>query len=268
METLSWMFFCLSPFALFCSEDGTGLILCPVFIILGFIFKALGNKTKRESYIDSEGKRKYYRIKKDKQGNTQVIFEVDPSEFWEWHYKDRMRSTLAQKDSIGDGLMASRDQEARQWATTICGYHNAPVPPEAKQEQIARSNGVITKQIVKERAVEKDKIQVGKYLLMNELMKKHSATRVGIGGRNLCYCPQTRIKRDIDKIKTSNNSYITEYWAYNKYKKSVKEIWDGLSEEEKSQAARWVEEYERRLMNVAREYVEKKRNNDNIDMDF
>jgi hypothetical protein len=247
MESLSWIFFCLSPFALFCSENGNGLILCPVFILLGFVFKWAGNNSG---------------------GSPTAVVKVEPQKFWEWHYKDRMRSTLAQKDSINDGLMALKDKEARSWATTICGYHNAWVPPEGKQEQIARACGVTTEKMIKKSNEKKDKIQVGKYLLMKELMEKHDTTRVSRGERSLYYYPKTRIKKDIDKIKASNDEYITEYWAYSKYKKSVREIWDGLSEEEKNQAARWVEEYERRLIDIAREYAEKKRNNVNIDMDF
>lgn len=132
MEFLSWLFFCLSPFALFCSENGIGLLLCPVFIALGFLCKSAGN------YI----------------GGSPVV-KIEPQNFWEWHYKDRMSSTLAQKESICDELMAHRDKEARSWATTICGYHNAPVPSEAKQEQIARSNGVITDKMVKEKELKK-----------------------------------------------------------------------------------------------------------------
>lgn len=246
MESLSWIFFCLSPFALFCSENGSGLILCPVFIILGFVFKWIGNIPI---------------------GGSKDVIKINSSEFWEWHYKDRMRSTLCIKDN-SDALIAYKDKEARRWATTICGYHNAWVPPEDTQEQIARAYGVVTDQMIKDSNEKKDKIQVGKYLLMKELMEKHDTTRVSTGERRLYYYPKTRIKKDIDKIKSSNDKYITEYWAYTKYKKSVREIWDGLSEEEKNQALRWVEEYERQLINIAREYAEKKRNNDNIDMDF
>ena len=247
MGFLSWLFFCLSPFALFCSEDGNGLILCPVFILLGFVFK----------WIEGNGC-----------DTPTATVKVEPQKFWEWHYKDRMRNTLAEKDSINDGLMALRDKEARDWATTICGYHNAWVPPEEKQEQIARACGATTEKMIKKSNEKKDKIQVGKYLLMKELMEKHDTTRASRGERSLFYYPKTRIKKDIDKIKTSNDEYITEYWAYSKYKKSVREIWDGLSVEEKNQAARWVEEYERQLINIAREYAENKRSNDNIDMDF
>ena len=235
MEYLSWLFFCLSPFALFCSENGNGLILCPIFIILGFVFKYAGNNSG---------------------GGTTV--KVEPHEFWEWHYKNRMRATLIEKDSINDGLMALKDQEARRWATSICGYHNAPIPTEERQEQIARSNGVVTEKMIKERNEKKDRMQVGKYVLMNELLEKYNTT----------YYPKSRIKKDIDKIQTSNDRYITEYWAYDKYKKSIREIWDSLSKEEKNQAAKWVEEYEEKLISAINTYTNGELYNVDIKMDF
>lgn len=246
MKYLSWMFFCLSPFVLFCSENGAGLILCPVFIALGFIFKNAGNNA----------------------GGGRTIVEIEPQKFWEWHYKDRMRNSLAQKDTIRAELMALNDQEARRWATSICGYHNAPVPSEGVQEQIARANGVVTETMIKERNKKKDRIQVGKYILMNELKNKCDKIKVKDSLRRRYYYPAMRIKKDIDKINSSNNRGITEYWAHDKYKKTIKEIWNSLSEEEKKQAAIWVEEYKSQLINVMREYLEGKRHDDNIEMDF
>ena len=247
MEFLSWLFFCLSPFALFCSEDGNGLILCPVFIILGFIFKYIENKSN---------------------GTSMAIVKIEPQKFWEWHYKERMRDTLAQKDTINDGLMALKDREARSWATAMCGYHNAWVPPDGTQEQIARANGVITEKMIKECDEKRDRIQVGKYILMSALMEKYDTIKVSRNIRNLYYYPKTRIKKDLDKIQTSNNRHVTEYWAYDKYKKSIKEIWNSLSDEEINQAIKWVEEYEQQLINTAYEYADGKRRDDNIKMDF
>ena len=97
MESLSWFFFCLAPFALFCSESGAGFILCPACIILGFIFKyaKIGEKPK-------------------------LVVKVAQHEFWEWHYNNRIANDIANKDSIGDRMMAIKDIEARNWATTIC----------------------------------------------------------------------------------------------------------------------------------------------------
>ena len=247
MEYLSWLFFCLSPFALFCSEDGNGLILCPVFIILGFICKYAGNSS----------------------GNSSgATIRVEPQEFWEWHYKNRMSSTLDQKDTICDELMAHRDQEARSWATTICGYHNAWVPPEEKQEQIARENGVITEQMLKLKTVNKDRIQIGKYFLMEELEKKYYSTKIGKGGREKSCYPQMTIKKDKYKIKTSNYRMISEYCVKSEYNKSIKEMWDSLTNEEKKQAIEWFGEYEKRLIELCNEYVCGNLYKIDVNMDF
>ena len=218
MEFLSWLFFCLSPFALFCSGDGNGLILCPVFIILGFIFKYAASNT----------------------GSTsKVVIKVEPQKFWEWHYKDRMRSTLAQKDTINDGLMALKDKEARDWATTICGYHNAWVPPKSTQEQIARANGVVTEQMIKESTLKRDKIQIGKYFLMRELTLKYENANWRVG---------KKIKEDMGKIKISQHNGADDWYVKREYGKTVNEMWETLSPEEKQKAVEWVREYEEKLI--------------------
>ena len=224
MESLSWIFFCLSPFALFCSEDGNGLILCPVFIILGFVFKWIGSNSS---------------------GTPTAVVKVEPQKFWEWHYKDRMRSTLAHKDTINDGLMAFKDKEARDWATTICGYHNAWVPSEATQEQIARANGVVTEQMVKERAIKKDRIQIGKYFLMNELRLKYENGNIHA---------RRRIEEDINKIKISHHGGADDWYVKREYGKTVREMWETLSLEEKEQSKKWVKEYEEKLICAIRDY--------------
>ena len=41
-----------------------------------------------------------------------------------------------------------------------------------------------------------------------------------------------------------------------------------MSQEERDQATGWVEEYERLMINTAREYAEGRRRDDNIEMDF
>ena len=247
MESLSWIFFCLSPFALFCSEDGNGIILCPVFIILGFICRWIGNNGT---------------------GTPTAVVKIEPKEFWEWHYKDRMRSTLAQKDSINDGLIALKDKEARQWATSICGYHNAWVPPESTQEQIARASGVVTERMVKERKAKKDRVQIGKYFLMNELEEKYGSTKIGKGGRENCCFPSSYIEEDKDRIMSSDDRHISDYWTKIKYNKTIREMWESLSDEEKNQAAKWVNEYEEKLIKLCNEYVYGDLYDVDVKMDF
>ena len=223
MESLSWLFFCLSPFALFCSEDGNGLILCPIFIILGFLFKYAGSNS---------------------EGTTTV--KVEPQKFWEWHYKDRMNSTLAQKDTISDGLMALKDKEARSWATTICGYHNAWVPPETIQEQIARANGVITEKMVKANTIKKDRIQIGKYFLMCELKLKYNSVKA--------WHMRKEIENDMRKIKISRHGGADDWYVKQEYGKTVSEMWKTLSSDEKQQAEKWVKEYEEKLIQAVQDY--------------
>lgn len=247
MGFLSWLFFCLSPFALFCSEDGNGLILCPVFIILGFVFKWIGNNSS---------------------GTPTAVVKIEPQKFWEWHYKDRMRSMYVQKDSGDEGKMAIHDQEARQWATSMCGYHNACVPPEAMQEQIAKANGVVTEKMRKERKEKKDRIQIGKYFLMNELEEKYRSKKIGKGGRENCCFPSMYIGEDKDKIRSSDDRFISDYWTKSKYNKSISEIWRSLSEEEKNQATKWIEEYEEKLIKQCNEYVYGELYDIDVKMDF
>ena len=227
MGFLSWLFFCLSPFALFCSEDGNGLILCPVFIILGFIFK----------YAESNI------------GDTPTaVVKVEPQKFWEWHYKDRMRSVYVQKDLGKEKLMAAHDQEARRWATTICGYHNAWVPPESAQEQIARANGVVTEKMIKENAIKKDRIQIGKFFLMRELKLKYDNGKT--------WRERKEIEKDMNKIRISGRLGAGDFYVKQEYGKTVSEMWETLSLDEKQQSENWVKEYEEKLIMAIKDYEE------------
>ena len=225
MEFLSWLFFCLSPFALFCSEDGNGLILCPVFIVLGLVCKLASG---------------------DSGGTSKATVKIEPQKFWEYHYMDRMRSTLAQKDIINERLMALKDKEARDWATTICGYHNAWVPPEGKQEQIARANGVITEKMVKANEVKKDRIQIGKYFLMRELELKYDDIKN--------WHIQKEIENDMRKIKIARHGGADDWYVRREYGMTVGEMWRTLTLGEKQQAEKWVKEYEEKLIQAVEDY--------------
>ena len=245
MKSIGTMFFFLAPFALFCSRSGNGLILCPTFVILGFLCKWIGG-----GGFTSGG-----RVK------------VSQQEFWEIHYMNYMRNML-DKNSASEGLIAYRDKEARRSATSICKYNNVCVPSKEKQEEIARSYGFVTEQMIKDRNDKKDRLQIGKYVLMGELIEKYGHTKIGKGGLERCCFPRDEINRGRNKIKTSDDSYVSEYWVQRKYGKSIQEVWKGLSEEEKSQSAKWVESYEKKLINMAHEYTEGKRRYVRIDINF
>ena len=226
MESLSWMFFCLSPFALFCSADD-GLLLCFLFIILGFVFKWRNS---------------------NKGSIPRITIKVEPQNFWEYHYKDRINATLAQKESIRDELLALKDEEARKWATAICGYHNAWIPPEDTQEQIARANGVVTKRMIKQQVEESDRIQIGKYFLLQKLKAEYENKRIGdgINERRNTYkngFPEAIIDGDCRKIKLSNGRSVDEWDVKHIYNKSITEMYECLSEQEENQVIEWTREY-------------------------
>lgn len=236
MKTLSWMFFCISPFALFCSEHGNGLVLCPIFIILGFLFKWIG-----ENYNST----------------PTAVVKVKPNEFWEWHYKNRMRDTLNNKETINDGLMALRDKEARSWATTICGYHNAWVPPKDEQERIARANGVVTEAMIEEESQAWNRLQVGKYFLMQKLKEKYKGKSYGNGDwytKN--YRHELIIEDACKALRLYNRNSISSYSILSDYGMNEEAVWNTvLSDTEKTNAQKWVDEYENRLLKEIDDFV-------------
>lgn len=238
MEYLSWLFFCVSPFALFCSDSGDGLILCPICIILGFVFKRAGSRS----------------------GKSGVVVKVDPKHFWEWEYIKRITPIIAKRASINDELMAARDKEAREWATTICRYHNVWIPPESIQEQIARANGVVTESMVREKVIKKDRIQIGKYYLVRELYLKYENRKK--------WRISLKIKDDMNKIE-SNSICMCDWNIKREYGMTVSEMWKDLSPEEKEQVLEWFKEYaEKRIQTIEdyesrREFVIR-----SIEMDF
>ena len=103
---------------------------------------------------------------------------------------------------------------------------------------------------------------------MCELEEKYRSTKIGKGGREKCCFPSTHIEDDKDRIKSSDDRFISDYWTKSKYNKSVSEMWKSLSEEEKNQAKRWVKEYEEKLIKLCNEYVYGDLYNINVKMDF
>ena len=248
MEYLSWLFFCLTPFGFFCTENGTGMITGTVFLILGFVFKFAGNNSS---------------------GTPTATVKVEPQKFWEWHYKDRMRSTLAQKDTTNDSLMALKDKEARDWATTICGYHNAWVPPETTQEQIARANGVITEKMVEG----KDRIQFGKYYAMGKaiesLEKENEAIKFNSKKWYEFHCSIDSLKHLRNAIAYTNivEVHLTTMLSLEKKFGTYKEdeVWENvLSQDERAQSEKWVREYLERFEKEEKD----KKNGGNVKRDY
>ena len=99
-------------------------------------------------------------------------------------------------------------------------------------------------------------------------MEKYYSTKVGKGGRERCCFPRMEIEKDRHKIKTSDDKLISDYWAKGKYNKSIREIWESLSQEEKTQVTTWAKEYEKKLIEMVYEYVDGKLYDVNVKMDF
>ena len=271
MKFLSSLFFILSPFALFCSPNGTGLLLCPGFIVLGFVFasKAEGTKTEKFSRVDENGKQHDYKIVTNKQGYvTKVVEQVPGHKFWEWHYKDAMIKAEIRNGKMDEWKIAIEDKQARQWATTVCRAHSAWVPPVEWQEKIARENGFVTEKTLKEREVQRDRVQIGKYFLMKELLEKYGHREIRKDGSDKHYYPRLRIQEDIDKIKMSGNSYVCEYYVMSKFNKSIIDMWNSLSKEEKAQSSKWVDKYEKQLMRMVDAYLDGKCYDVVVNIDF
>ena len=232
MESLSWIFFCLTPFGFFCTENGTGLITGTVFLILGFVFKWLGNNSG---------------------GEPTAKVKVEPQKFWECHYMDSIN---------GGGI----DQNARTWATTVARAHNCPIPSEAEQERIARRNGIVTEKMKQQEKDKWDRIQVGKCYLMQELEKKYKnnfAQKIDENNSNknrrMAY-PSLYIEASTRALQFDDigTNYVAGYNTFHRFKKNVDEMWNTeLSFNEKVEAKKWVEEYENRMLKEINDYIEK-----------
>lgn len=231
MEYLSWLFFCLSPFVLFASDNGTGLISCPVFIILGFVFKYIAKKSKTVSYTDEDGKKNVYKIETDECGNTKLTAVVEPQNFWEWHFKQRLN------EKIHPNLNATNTPEmARDWANQMCMYHGVGYPSDEKFEQICKEMGLKTKKVKDAEDEVYDRIQAGKFLLLDRFEKIQGTPwdRINI------------IKMEKKKLyfkKTGHCYGVGDFQIWSRFKKDTGEVWNSLTQKERDEATKWFEEW-------------------------
>ena len=216
MEFLSWLFFCLSPFALFCSEDGNGIVLCIVFLVLGAVCKWIDN------------------------GGLKPKVKVEPKDWWEANYKLNM--------SQGRGHEASKN--IADWTTRV---NYLPMPTEGEKERVARSIGVVTPQMRYDEEDRWNRIQVEKYRLMKELYEKYNkkvfrsedfvSWTKNIGR----YClPYTYIEYSMMVLK---RFIRVQKWNKDPWTATI-------SKEEKDIAKKWIEEYEERLLREVNDYIE------------
>ena len=105
MNYLGTMFFILTPFGFFCTENGTGMITGITFLILGFLCKSIGNGA--------------FKLSKK-------TVRVTPKNFWEYQYR-----TFRQR-----GL---NDKNARDTANYITNINRYPIPLKDEMDKIART---------------------------------------------------------------------------------------------------------------------------------
>ena len=219
MEYLSWLFFSISPFALFCSEDGNGLILCPVFVVLGFICKWAANQSRKK---------------------PRGIVKLEPQEYWEWHFKQRLN------EKIHPNLNSTNTPEmARDWANQMCIYHGVGYPSDERFEQICKEMGLKTKKVKDNEDEEYDRIQSGKYYLLDRFEKipRTPWDRINI------------IKMEKKKLyfkKTGHCYGVGDIQIWSRFNKDTDEMWNVLTQEERDEATKWFEEWKNNAIKNAK----------------
>ena len=212
-----------SPFALFCS--GCGLVLCPVFIVLGLILKYIGV---------------------DYTGTTERIRRED---YWKWLFdkkiKDRKITDYQQLKQIFDHCDNCAD------------FNRMPKPTKQEKEELAKSFGVITQSIQDEVMKKRDRIQVAKYCLMGELAEKYSGVIIREKAhRNRCFKADRFIDRDRMHIKMSKGEIFFNHITVDGRKYEIEKIWNNTSKKERKVAQKFVEEYEAKFLELADNFVE------------
>ena len=219
MEFLSIIFFSVAPFALFCSEGGNGLFLCPLFLILGAICK----------WISNGGIDEMHRPR------------VSSEEFWTIHFLDHYNSWR------GNEKVNVTAEDSRRWADEVTRSNGGTPPSNERYEEIARANGIKTRKV---RQVDEDRwnrIQVEKYRLMGELEKKYGWIGFRNKDKTRIYCPRLCIKPSRQALK----GFIKVDPLRNQ------DPWTAiLAEDEKMEAKKWIEEYEERLLREMNDYLE------------
>lgn len=224
MSSIGTMFFILAPFGFFCTENGTGLITGAVFLILGFVFKWIGN------------------------GGLEPKIKVNPKDWWETNY----RLNHAQ----GRG-----EETARNIADYTTRSNGFPMPSEEEKERIAKSMGIKTRKMEQDETDRYDRIQVGKYYLITELMEKYKNVTIkeredGSPLRTMRWCYlEFYIKYEQKNLKFARDGSVGGYNTCHRFKKNDVEIWNSLSSDERNEAMCWVAEYEERLLKEVNDYV-------------
>lgn len=124
MSYLGTMFFILTPFGFFCTENGTGLITGTIFLILGILCKWIGNGGLKDVTTSKQ--------------------KVSPEEFWKIHFMQFLNNAKNTK-----GLCYSVD-DAKKWADDVTRANGCIPPNDFRYEQIAKEMGIKTLKVERE----------------------------------------------------------------------------------------------------------------------
>jgi hypothetical protein len=112
--------------------------------------------------------------------------------------------------------------------------------------------------MIKERNIKHDRLQLGKYFLMCELRQKYEGKifKEKSGYGKMWYT--NIIDFDCKKLTDSSacRAPVSELYASLHYHMTVRQMWDDLTDQEKQQATKWVKEYEEKLLEKVKAYVE------------
>lgn len=145
--------FVIAPISLFCSQNGNGITLCIIFLVLGIICRWIGN------------------------GGLNPTVRIKKENWWEEHYKMCLGAQAANKDKLD----ATDDKIARENADYRTRIKNIPLPSEEEKEKIARSMGIITYKMQQDAKDSWNKIQYEKCRLMKEFEENTNWNEFGKG---------------------------------------------------------------------------------------
>lgn len=121
MEFLSTMFFILTPFGLFCTGNGTGLITGTVFLLLGFLFRWIADGGLERA----------------------TATKVSSETFWRMHFTNRYYGSGNVTENLNRPYISPED--AKGWADDVTRANGGIPPSDERFEEIAKELGIETR---------------------------------------------------------------------------------------------------------------------------
>lgn len=217
MDYLGTMFLILTPFGFFCTENGTGMITGPIFLILGILFKWLA---KNGTSFTSTPKAKY---------------QVSSEEFWKIKFKEQYDKL--KQDDVSEMLNSINVKHAKRWADDVTRSHGAIPPSDERYEQIAKELGIKTEKAIRTETDRRNRLNIAKTYLLRQYMQDYVDT-------SLCR-DYTRILKDACDFVfiLKNGNFNNTYWGSSCSMELLEKEWVKIPESEKNEARTVVNRY-------------------------